>query len=277
MPMMKLTCGSCKQRQQHPCRSGRPRRGSSSARYRNPSAHRAACRRNDLRVARTICRPSKRYSGPMKPTTVFTSSGSNLRATALGPCLEGLLVDAVMRIRRLARFLTGFEIHDADRTPAEDRGRRRVLLQDGEVHAETAVRSLGTGNRLKHEVDRRTAVDRFDAGRNVCQHAGLIGMSYRRMTSSSILHQRGDGGDAVGRRIDTDYRVSATVHQAIDNAGRDALSDRRSDGWAEDASKDASSGPIVLRNLVTTRHFCAIKMRSCTRQIFDTAAMHFPA
>ena len=29
-----------------------------------------------------ICLPSYKYSGPMKPTTVFTSSGSNRRATA---------------------------------------------------------------------------------------------------------------------------------------------------------------------------------------------------
>ncbi len=29
---------------------------------------------------------------------------------------------------------------------------------------------------------------------------------------------------------------------------------------------------MVLRNFVTTRHFCEIRIRSCTRQILDTAA-----
>ena len=32
--------------------------------------------------ARVICLPSNKYSGPMKPTTVFTSSGRYRRATA---------------------------------------------------------------------------------------------------------------------------------------------------------------------------------------------------
>ena len=31
--------------------------------------------------ARVICRSSARYSGPMKPTTVFTRNGSKARAT----------------------------------------------------------------------------------------------------------------------------------------------------------------------------------------------------
>ena len=42
--------------------------------------------------------PSYKYSGPMKPTTVLTSSGANSRATAYARASQVCCVDPVMRV-----------------------------------------------------------------------------------------------------------------------------------------------------------------------------------
>ena len=106
-----------------------------------------------------ICLPSYRYSGPMNPTTVLTSSGSKLARHRIGARFAGLLVDIVMGIGRQRRALPGLEVHHifADRAAAAATRRLSRLAQQRQIDAEAAVGGLGARDRLEHQVDRRAA------------------------------------------------------------------------------------------------------------------------
>ena len=129
----------------------------------------------------------------------------------IGARLDGLLVDAVMRIGRQRAALAGLEIHHVVADGAALQRQRRVarLAQQGERDAEAAVRRLGAADRLEHQIDRRAALDRAQAGGDMRQHAGLrrdvVALAHR------VQHgeQRARGLDAVGRRVDADHRVAA--------------------------------------------------------------------
>ena len=62
----------------------------------------------------------------MKPTTVLTSSGSNVARHGVGARLERLLVDAVMRVGRQRRALAGLEVHDVVADGAALQRQRRL-------------------------------------------------------------------------------------------------------------------------------------------------------
>ncbi len=93
----------------------------------------------------------------------------------VGARLERLLVDAVMGIGGQRAALTGLEIHHvvADGAALERQRGRARLSQQREIDAEAAVGRLRSGNGLKHQIDRRAALDQRERGGHVRQHAGL--------------------------------------------------------------------------------------------------------
>ena len=129
-----------------------------------------------------------------------------------------------MGIGRQRAALAGLEIHHvvADRAALQRQRRLARLAQQRERDAEAGVGRLGAGDRLEHQIDRRAALDRAQAGGDVRQHAGLcrdgVALAHR------VEHgeQRARGIDAVGRRIDADHRVAAAEQQAVERRCGDA-------------------------------------------------------
>ena len=129
-----------------------------------------------------------------------------------------------MRVRRQRAALAGLEIHHvvAERAALQRQRRLARLAQQRERHAEAGIRRLGAADRLEHEVHRRAALDRAQAGRDVRQHAGLrrngVALAHR------VQHgeQRARGIDAVGGRVDADHRVAGTEQQPVERGGGDA-------------------------------------------------------
>ena len=78
------------------------------------------------------------------------------------------------------------------------------------------------GDRLEHQIDRHSAIDRLDRRRDMGQDAGLrrnlVGVDHVVEHSQ----QRAHGGHAVCRGIDADHRIAAAIEQAVKNAGGDA-------------------------------------------------------
>ena len=109
-----------------------------------------------------------------------------------------------MRVGGQRAALAGLEIHDvvADGAALERQRRLAAFLEHGEVDAEGAVRRLGSGDRLEHEIDRRAAVDQLDRSRHMRQHAGLRrDLEARDDARRSVAEDR-RGRQAVGRRIE---------------------------------------------------------------------------
>jgi hypothetical protein len=96
-----------------------------------------------------------------------------------------------------------------------------AFLQHVQVDAEAGVGRLGAGDGLEHQVQRHAAVDRFDGGGDVGQHAGLGGDVVALDDGVEHLQQGADRGDAVGGRVDADHGVAVAVQQAVENAGGD--------------------------------------------------------
>ena len=62
-----------------------------------------------------------------------------------------------------------------------------------------------------------------------------VGISKRRMMSSSMASRSRMVADVVARRVDADDGVAAAVHQPVDDGRRDAAPCRRSGGSAAGA------------------------------------------
>ena len=172
-----------------------------------------------------ICLPSYRYSGPMKPTTVLTSSGSKRARHRVGARLAGLLVHAVMRVGRQAepwpvsKYITLLPDRAAlqrqRRLPAPRASRARLmpkLLLAASVPAmDWKIRSTGAPR-----------CNRLQLRGHMRQHAGLRGDL---VPSDQLIHhpqQRRATAHAVRGRIDADHRVAAAVEQAVENRGGNA-------------------------------------------------------
>jgi hypothetical protein len=142
----------------------------------------------------------------------------------VGARLAGLLVEAMDGVARECAALAGFEIHQvlAQRAAFQREGRVARFAQQRQVDAEAGVRGLGPGNRLEHEVDRRAPLDGGEGVRDVGQHAGL---GRDRMAADDVV-EHGDELDhlrhVVGGRVDADDGIAAAVHQAVEQARRDA-------------------------------------------------------
>ena len=160
----------------------------------------------------------------MKPDDAVDQQRRECAGHGVGARLDRLLIDAVMRIGRQRTALAGLEIHHvvADRAALQRQRRVARLAQQRERHAEAGVGRLGAADRLEHEIDRRAALDRAQAGGDVRQHAGL------RRDGVALAHlvehreQRARGIDAVGRRIDADHRIARAEQQAVEHGCGDA-------------------------------------------------------
>ena len=160
----------------------------------------------------------------MKPTTRVDQQRRERARDGVGARLDGLLVDAVMRIGRQRAALAGLEIHHvvAERAALQRQRRLARLAQQRQRDAEAGVRRLGAADRLEHQIDRRAALDRAQAGGDVRQHAGLrrdgVALAHR------VEHreQRARGIDAVGRRVDADHRVAGAEQQPVERGCGDA-------------------------------------------------------
>ena len=112
----------------------------------------------------------------MKPTTVLSKKRLELAGDGVGARLERLLIDAVMGVGRERAALAGLEVHDVvpDRAAlAAPSAASRPSWRMREIDAEALIGGLGAGDRLEHQIDRRAAIDRLDAGGDMGQHAGL--------------------------------------------------------------------------------------------------------
>src|SRR5581483_1621122 len=128
----------------------------------------------------------------------------------VGPGLEGLLINPLMRTGGERRALPGLEIHDvrAYRVPAQGQARIAALAQQGEVDAEAAVGGLGTGNGLKHEIHRRMALDGGNRVGNMGQNTtlGWNGMTLPQIVED--LQQQDLSLDTVGCGVDADDGIA---------------------------------------------------------------------
>ena len=135
-----------------------------------------------------------------------------------------MLVDAKVRIGRQGAALAGFEVHQvlAQGAALEAQARVITFLQHVQVDPETGIGRFGTGNRLKHQVQRYATVDRFDGGGDVGQHAGLGGDFIALDDRVEHLQHGADRGDAVGGRVDANHGIAVAVQQAVEDARGDA-------------------------------------------------------
>ena len=179
-----------------------------------------------------------------------------------------------MRVGRERAALPGLEIHHvvADRAAAKRQRRVARLLEQREVDAEALVGGLGAGDRLEDEIDRRALADQIERRGDVRQHAGL-----RRnveLDPDLVEHrqQRVRILGAVGRRIDADHGVAGAEQQAVENARRDAARIVGRMVGLQPHREAAGQGRSCCGTRVTTVHFAAMTMRSCSRLILLTAA-----
>lgn len=82
-----------------------------------------------------------------------------------------------------------------------------------------ALAASVAGDGLEHQVQWHAAVDRFDRGGDVGQHAGLGGDVVALDDGVEHFQQGADRSDAVGGRVDADHGVAVAVQQAVENAG----------------------------------------------------------
>jgi len=149
--------------------------------------------------------------------------GLEMARHGIGARFTGLLVHAVVRIRRQRAALAGFEIHHISAHRAAAQRQRRVarLAQQVQADAEARVGGLGARHRLEDEVDRQAGLDGADLLRDVGEHAAL---RRDREALDDVVQQAPESGEhrhAVRRRIDPDHCVAGAVHQSVQDGDRD--------------------------------------------------------
>ncbi|SHV31720.1 Uncharacterised protein [Mycobacteroides abscessus subsp. abscessus] len=92
----------------------------------------------------------------------------------IGPGLQGLLINwftagTQVSTRTQRGALPRFQIHDVvtDGPAAQGPGGVAALTQQRDIDAESGVGALGSGDRLKRQVHRRSPLDQADRGRDV--------------------------------------------------------------------------------------------------------------
>ena len=194
----------------------------------------------------------------------------------VGARLQRLLVDAVMRAWPRARCPARFRNTSRCRpmVPRRERQARRRAPRRAAARSMPKLRLAASrpGNRLEHKIDRRAPADQIERGRDMRQHAAL-----RRdfeLDPDFIEHRQQlmHALRAVGGRVDADHGVAARRAAGRRGCWRRCRADRRSDGWAAAAPTAGRASPSVLRKRVTTEHFAATTIRSCSRLILLTAA-----
>ena len=97
------------------------------------------------------------------------------------PRFAGLLIHAVMRVRRERAALAGFEIHHVVAHRAAPQLQRLLARfpEQRDVHAERRVRRFGARDGLKHQIHRSAAPHGVHRGGDVRQHTALRGNAIR--------------------------------------------------------------------------------------------------
>ena len=222
-----------------------------------------------------ICLPSYRYSGPDEADDRVHQQRLESASDGVRAGFERLLIDAVMRVGGKAGALARLEVHHvvADGPRASESAACWRFLEQLEIDAEAGVGRLGSGDRLKDEVNRRAAASiaamlRRDVGEHARLRRDLVTLDQL----GQHVEQADDRFDGVGRRVDADHGVAAAVKQAVEDRRADSRRVVRRDGWAAAESRAGPARPIVLRKRVTTRHLLATRMRSWLRISLLTAA-----
>lgn len=174
-------------------------------------------RTDDLLAVVEILRSDKAHDGVHQQTV----KGAGNR---IGTYFHGLLVDAMVTVRRQGRALPRLKIHRvlAHRAASERTGGVLSLAQDRQRDAKACICRLRPRNGLKHQIDRRTKVDRLNRGRHMAKHAGLN----RQVIGEPQLVQQPRGAnivaDAIGGWINADHSIARTIDQPIDSTDRNA-------------------------------------------------------
>ena len=185
----------------------------------------------------------------MKPTTVLTSSGAIAPRDRVSARLAGLLVDAMMRVGGKRAALAGFEVHHVLARACSSRAACAGFVEHRQIHAEGRVGGLGSGDGLKHQIDRRAAPHGFHLRGHMRQHADLRGNFEATRASRSSMCSRPPRSRR--RRMPGSRR---SPRRRSHTAGRRSRwprcrANRQWDDWAATASKNVLEGPKCRGNV----------------------------
>ena len=154
--------------------------------------------------------------GTDEPDHAVDQQRSECASHGVGARLDGLLIHAVMRIGGQRTALAGLEVHHvvADRA-APQRYAASVPRASTQGHAGVAWPPRCRRS-TEIQIDRRAALDRAQAGGDVCQHAGLCRNGVTLDARVEHGEQRARGIDAVSRRVDPDHRIARAKQQAVE-------------------------------------------------------------
>jgi len=140
----------------------------------------------------------------------------------------------MMRVGGERAALSGLEIHHvvADRAALERQRGVARLREQREIDAEGAVGGLRSGDRLKHQVDRRAPAHQLERRGHMRQDAALR----RDIELGPHLVQHGEERmralGAIGRGIDADDGVAGAEQQGRRECWPRCAGCRQSGGWA---------------------------------------------
>ncbi|MNS90716.1 hypothetical protein D3C72_1247780 [compost metagenome] len=143
----------------------------------------------------------------------------------IGPRFAGLLIDAMVCVGRQTAALPGFKIHHVIAQSAAVKAQCRLLRfrQQRQIDAEPLIGRFGTRDRLEHQIHRDATLHQPQRIGHMGQHAGLRrngeALDHVVQHVVELFQQR----QAVAGRVDADDRIPATIQQAVEHAGGDAL------------------------------------------------------
>ena len=140
----------------------------------------------------------------------------------VSPRFAGLLIDAVMRVRRQRAALPGLEIHHvraraAARAPPATPRRASPDSRRTTGSPPPFPRSIETPDRPARRARIASICVVTCASTQIC-----VGISSVSRIRSSMRSSASTVATIVRRRIHADHRVAARVEQSVDHAGRDA-------------------------------------------------------
>src|SRR5690348_5600867 len=128
-----------------------------------------------------------------------------------------------MRLGRKRASLARLEIHDivADSATPERQRRIASLAEQRQIDAEMAICRFRSGDRLKYQIDRRTALYGRERRRYMRQYTALTRQIEPRPQSIEKARQLEIFFEAIGRRVDADDGVARAQHQPVEYRGGD--------------------------------------------------------
>ena len=141
---------------------------------------------------------------------------------------ERQLVDSVVRFRGQGAALAGFEIHHVVSYPRNItlammfQNALAAFSQHGQIYTEADVGCLGSGDRLKQQIDRSATIQARQLGGDVREATRLRGNAQHRNQAVERAQDSSDNLDGIRGRIHSDDSVSATVEQAVKSSQQNA-------------------------------------------------------